>query len=244
MKTLLALLLVAALPSLGSAGDWRVSPIRIDLGRDAKSGSVTVHNGPGGRMQVQLSAGEWTQDGEGKDRYADSGDLVFFPRILQFEPDQDRVVRVGIRAPAVRQERAYRLFIEEMPAFDPNRGTSIGVVLRFGVPVFVRPLKEEPAGAIASLSLDNGVLRVRVANEGNVHFSIQAVVATGRDPKGAETFRKEATGWYLLPGVSRTHPVEVPREACAATSRIEVEVRTDRIPLSGHLETSPGNCPP
>lgn len=242
-KALLALLLVG-LPALCHAGDWRVSPIRLDLGRDAKSGAITLFNGPDGKMSAQLTASEWSQDGEGKDRYEESNDLVFFPRILQFEPGQERVVRVGIRTPAVKVERAYRLFIEEMASFDPNRGNSVGVVLRFGVPVFVKPLKEEPSGAIASLSLDNGVLRVKVENGGNVHFSIRSVVAAGKDEKGGRSFRQEATGWYLLPGVSRTHAIDLPPEACRVTRRIDVEVQTDRMPLTGFLETTPANCSP
>ena len=61
MNLLLAFLLALSVPTVCFGGDWRVTPIRIDLGRDVKSGSVTVYNGPGAKMQAQLSAGEWSQ---------------------------------------------------------------------------------------------------------------------------------------------------------------------------------------
>ena len=46
-------LFLLLLPVAARAGDWRVSPIRLDLGRDAKSGAVTVANDSDDRLQVR-----------------------------------------------------------------------------------------------------------------------------------------------------------------------------------------------
>jgi fimbrial chaperone protein len=118
----------------------------------------------------------------------------------------------------------------------------VSIAIRFGVPVFVRPLKEEPRGFVGELAADNGALAFRVTNDGNVHFVIQSIQAVGKDAKGAETFRKEAAGWYLLPGASRAHSVEIPAEACPGTARIELSLRTDRFPLSETIEITAAAC--
>ncbi|MGE5662945.1 MAG: molecular chaperone, partial [Deltaproteobacteria bacterium] len=59
-----------------------MSPIRLDLGRDAKTGVVTVMNDGEEKLQLQISAPEWTQDAEGKDVYAESADLVYYPKMM------------------------------------------------------------------------------------------------------------------------------------------------------------------
>ena len=243
-KFLLPILLAGSLASSASAGDWRVTPIRIDLGPQAKSGAVTVSNGPAERLELQLSASEWSQDAEGKDRYEETSDLLFFPKMLLIDPSQEKIVRAGIRVPAAAREKAYRLFLTEIPARGESKGASVAIAIRFGVPVFVHPLKEEPRGYITELAADNGVLSFRVSNDGNVHFVVQSILAVGKDAKGAETFRKEVSGWYLLPGVSRAHTVEIPAEGCPGTARIELQLRTDRFPLSGTLEATPKACRP
>src|SRR3972149_373030 len=86
------------LPSLARAGEWRVTPIRLVFDRGAKSGVVTVSNGGDEKIEVQMSASEWTQDAEGKDRYAETNDLVFFPTIMTIESKQERILRGGGRS--------------------------------------------------------------------------------------------------------------------------------------------------
>src|SRR5512141_3469104 len=107
-------LLVLLFPWISRAGDWRVTPIRLDLGRDAKSGAVTVFNESEERLQLQMKAFEWTQDGEGKDRNEETGDILFFPRIMIFDKQGEKILRAGIKAPALAREKTYRLFVEEI----------------------------------------------------------------------------------------------------------------------------------
>ena len=98
-------------PSLARSGEWRVAPIRLDFGRDAKSGVLTVVNEAAERLQIQLKAYEWTQDAEGKDQYAETKDIIYFPRFLIFDKAEERIVRAGIRMPATSREKTYRLFL-------------------------------------------------------------------------------------------------------------------------------------
>jgi len=238
---LLSTLLV---PRAGGAGEWRVAPIRVDLGRDAKSGAVTVFNESDDRLQLQMKAFEWTQDAEGKDRYDETGDILFFPRIMIFDKKEERILRLGIKAPPGAKEKAYRLFLEEIPEPSRAQGASVAVAIRFGLPVFVKPVKEDARGEIGSLSMSAGVVSARVENRGNVHFTVKAVHFEGKNTRGEVIFRKEVSGWYLLAGASRTYTVDMPPERCGELAGIDVEVKADRLSLRGALVADPSMCAP
>jgi len=236
------LLFLLLLPVPARAGDWRVSPIRLDLGRDAKSGVVTIINESDDRLQVQMTAMEWTQDADGKDQYAESGDILFFPRLMIFDKKEEKILRAGIRVPATVMEKAYRLFIEEIPGPRKAEGANIAVAIRFGVPIFVHPLKEEPRGEVGPVTMSEGTLRVPVKNSGNVHFVIQSILVKGMNRKGEEIFSRELSGWYLLAGASRVYSTDVPPEACGNLAGMEIEVKTDKIPLHGQMVADRSMC--
>jgi len=239
----LLLLFLLLLPLPARAGDWRVSPIRLDLGRDAKSGVVTIFNDTDDRLQVQMAAMEWTQDADGKDRYAESGDILFFPRLMIFDKKEEKILRAGIRVPAAAMEKAYRLFIEEILGLRKQQeGTAIAIAIRFGVPIFVHPLKGEPRGEVGPLTMSEGTFRMPVKNSGNVHFVIQSVLVKGKNGKGEEILSRELSGWYLLAGASRVYTTEIPPEACGNLAGVEIEVKTDKIPLHGQMVADRSMC--
>lgn len=238
------LLLAGSLAASAEGAQWHVSPIRLDLGRQAKSGSVKVTNDGEEPMQLQMKAMEWTQDAEGKDRYEETQDLVFFPKIMELKGKEARVIRAGIRVPAGKTEKTYRLFIQEIPVPGKPRGTSVAIALRFGLPIFVKPVREEEKGEIGSPELEQGTVRAEVRNRGNVHFSIRSVVVKGIDPGGQPVFEKELSGWYLLAGASRKYSVEIPGHECKRIATFEVSVKTDRFPLEASVPGDPSRCGP
>jgi fimbrial chaperone protein len=235
-------MLVLFFPAIARAGEWRVTPIRLDLGKDAKSGAVRVFNESEERLQVQMNAMEWIQDEEGKDRYEETGDILFFPRIMLFDKKEEKILRAGIKIPAIEKEKTYRLFIEEIPGPGKAKGANIAIAIRFGVPIFVRPLKEDLRGEVVGVGMSTGTLRVPVRNSGNIHFLIQRILIRGKNPKGEEIFSKELNGWYLLAGASRTYTAVVPPDVCREIAGIVVEVKTDRLLLNGNLVADPSMC--
>jgi len=237
-------LFLLLLPVAVRAGDWRVSPIRLDLGRDAKSGAVTVSNDSDDRLQVQMKAFEWTQDADGKDRYVETGEILFFPRLMILEGKEERILRAGIRIPAAAKEKTYRLFIEEIPGPRKAEGVNVAVAIRFGVPIFVKPLKEEVRGEVGAMTMSAGALLVPVNNTGNVHFVIQSILLRGRNGAGEEIFSRELSGWYLLSGVSRGYTTEVPPGACETMAVIEAEVKTDKLSFLGRMAFDRSMCGP
>lgn len=235
-----ALLLVSLFPSLASAGNFGVTPIRLDLGRDARTGAVTVTNdSPDAPLNLQVRVLEWTQDAEGKDRYAESKDLTYFPRILTLPPKEKHLVRAGIRVPPKDRERAYRLFIEEIPDLRKaeGKGSQVAIAVRFGVPVFVKPLTEAVEGAIEDVRVAGGKVDVSVRNSGNVHFSIDSV-----DLKSGELYAQSLPGWYLLPGVARTYSAQIPPDVCMKLGRLDIVVKTDRMQLTRSVEIDKAQC--
>lgn len=224
-STLRRLLACAALaPLLAQAGSFGVSPIRIDLDAAGKTGSVTITNDdPSTKLDMRVKLAEWTQDADGKDVYVDSNDLVYFPRILTLEANEQRVVRVGLKVPATTKERAYRLFLEELPKpRDPqDKGAHVAFVMRFGVPIFLPPTQGKPAASVDRLDAASGNILVYVSNTGNRHFRIDTFKL--RSDTG---FEKSITGGYVLAGVSKKLAIEVPRETCRNIRKLTVSMST------------------
>ena len=81
-----------------------------------------------------------------------------------------------------------------------------------------------------------------VKNSGNVHFVIQSVLVKGKNGKGEEILSRELSGWYLLAGASRVYTTEIPPETCGNLAGVEVEVKTDKIPLRGQMVADRSMC--
>jgi fimbrial chaperone protein len=243
-NSLFILFCLFLIPSIAFSGEFRVSPIRLDFDRGAKSGVVTVTNEGEERLNVQMKAFEWTQDGDGKDQYTETADIIFFPRIMVLEKNEEKILRAGIRIPATTKEKTYRLFIEEIPEPKKAEGVNVAISIRFGVPIFAKPLKEEVKGEIEKIILSKGVLNALVKNKGNTHFIINSIDIKGKNAKGEEVLSKELSGWYLLSGVSRLYTTPVPQEVCRDLSKLAIEVKTDRFNLNGKLDVDQAMCLP
>lgn len=230
------------LPDISYGGEFRVSPIRLDLDAKAKSGVITVINEAEEKLQCQMKAFEWTQDGEGKDVYTETQDIIFFPRLMTIDPKSERIIRAGIRIPAAAREKTYRLFVEEIPEPKKTEGAAVAVTIRFGVPIFVKPAKEEARGNVEKVDLSKGTLTIAVRNTGNVHLIINSINLIGKDQKGEKIFSRELSGWYLLNGVSRLYSTPLPPDACIKTTTLDIGVKTDKLNLNSKLNIDASMC--
>jgi hypothetical protein len=66
----------------------------------------------------------------------------------------------------------------------------------------------------------------------------------GKNKKGENLFSQELSGWYLLSGISRIYTMTVPQEVCKELSRIDLEVKTDRLNWGGKLDVDEAMCLP
>jgi fimbrial chaperone protein len=221
-----------------AASEFSVTPIRAELKPGAMSETITVTNDSATRLRVTVKLMEWTQDAAGKDVYQESGDLVYFPRQMDVEPGAKRLVRVGAKTPAATAERAYRLFIEEVP--EPSQATgpvAVTFYFRFGVPIFLPPAVPKPLPEALEPTLEKGRLSLVVRNAGNQNFRLNKLVVT--DGAG---YAQEIAGWYSLAGTSRTYVADIPREACRKASALSIKVEGEAISLERKLQVDPANC--
>lgn len=229
------------------AGDFAVSPIRLELGAAARSGVITVKNEDKEKLSFQLQAMEWTQDASGKDQYSDSRDLVFFPKIMTIAPGEESLIRVGARTPLVATEKTYRLFIEELPGAPDKaaegKSVKINVLIRFGAPIFVAPLQPQDSAEILAPDLAKGALALSVKNTGNRHQVIQGIHLKGADAQGNEVYALTLADRYLLAGATKLYTTAIPAEQCARMAGLTIELKTDRVALQRKLDISRAMCP-
>ena len=227
------------------AGDFSVNPIRIEFGPGIRSSVVSVRNEGKEKMGFQVEAMEWTQDAAGADQYANSRDLVFFPKILSVEPGEEGLIRVGVKAPVVPVEKTYRLFIQELPS--PAQaaladGPRVNLLLRFGAPVFVAPVKATDSAEVSEVRLARGVLGLSVKNTGNRHQVVQGIQVKGTDAQGSEVYASTLADRYLLAGTAKSYTASIPAEKCQLIKVLKLDFKTDRLGVTRSLDVNPAMC--
>lgn len=235
---------IASAPAPALAGAFAVVPVRLDMGTQSPTGVLKVTNHGDVPVPIQVTAVTWSQDSNGEAVYADTLDLVVFPKLLTIPPGQEHVVRVGYRGPGAGEvERTYRLFLEELPIPEtPASGLTMN--LRLGVPVFVAPEQLRAGPSLSGLGVAQGVLGVTVENGGNSHFVVGRIAAEGTDAAGERRFVVEDRGWYVLAGGRRTFILDLPEAGCRASRAIRVSVEVEGGDLSGRLDVDPARCAP
>ena len=246
----LGLAMLGHLPAGAHAGAFSVSPMRLELGGAVRSAALTVRNEDTAPMAFQVRAMAWSQDDAGQDTYEESPELVHFPRMLLLSPGQEGVVRIGLRQPLTQVEKAFRLFVEELPpparapAGEPSQApTQVRMLVRFGAPVFVRPLQPVARLEAEGLAVTAGEVRWRLRNDGNRHERLEAVRVRGFDARDAEVFDGQAGPGYLLAGRARAFALAMPPEACRRIVRLSLEVRTHAVDLRRALPADAAACP-
>jgi fimbrial chaperone protein len=234
------------------AGGFYVVPTALDLGKGAQSGTFSVVNSGDEKLDVKVSVQSWAQSADGKDLYADTTELVFFPKIMTVEAHDQRAIRVGVKGPPPGREKAFRIFVEEIPRpggavtriEQGNVSGAIALAYRFSIPIFWRPPKAQGGGALGSIEMKRGEARAVVTNAGNTHLKMPSVTFRGKGGDGREVFLQEMNGWYVLQGMSRTYAVTVPPELCRALTVIEVKARMEKGEFDGILNVAKEMCSP
>lgn len=229
--------------SVTLAGNFKVSPMKLEFDKDRKTDVLKLKNEGEGELRLQVEAMKWSQDADGEDTYSETSDIFFYPKILVLKSNESRVIRTGIKMPPSEEEKTYRLFVTEIPKRDKSAGVKVAIAIRFGVPMFVKPLEEKPGGEITGMAITGGELGVLLKNTGNVHFMIEKINISAKGSGGNEVFSEEVAGWYLLRGVSRLYKVPILVEACAKMKTLDVAVKMkDSITLNRRIDVDKSMC--
>jgi fimbrial chaperone protein len=244
---LLALMACACMPAWG--GTFSVNPISLELGVTAKSGVLVVKNEGADKIGFQIEAKEWTQDAEGKDQYIDTQDLIFFPKILSVSPDNESVIRVGLKSPAILTEKTYRLFIAELPGAAPatadaksGSGAQVSILIRFGAPIFVAPIKPQDSAEIPSIAVSKSAITLAVKNTGNRHQVIEGIELRGVDSLGADVYVLTLADRYLLNGTTKVYKSMIPADQCLKLKSLTVELKTDKAGAKRTIDVNRSMC--
>lgn len=216
MKTLLRRLL----PVLGlllsgtlAARDLAISPLRLDLPAGKAMSVLTVANQGSETLLLQAGVKRWRQDRSG-DSYDDDAAMLITPALFRLPPGQRQLVRIGWRRQAQPgdEEKAYRVFIEEVP----TTGGSVNglrVAMRLVVPLFVAARQPSaakldwqwrPAGS-------DHPAQLLATNHGHRHARITRIQLDGT---------RQDTLLYVLPGAQQV--ISLPAITPSATSRLSI----------------------
>jgi fimbrial chaperone protein len=192
------LILLAISTSIAEAGSLRVAPTLLEIS-GSRPVMLTVTNSGSQASLIQLEAKRWTQD-VGADEYAEAGDIIASPPIFRLEPGAEQIVRIGRRDSRIpAQEQAYRIFVQEVATATNPSSTELNVLLRVGVPLFVKPVEAEPAKIEFSLACAaSSTLALRLHNSGGRTIRIDHIVIQGN-----EGGSQKAAAVYLLAGATR-----------------------------------------
>lgn len=216
------------LPVSAVAGSFRAVPIKIFFDGKTKTAAIEVINDGQENLTIQIEVSKWDQDNEGNDVYEPTRDLIFFPKILNLAPGEEKIIRLGYEGKRdAKAEGTYRLFLHELPVSKPGE-VEVKIAIKMGLPVFIKPAKDVQITTIEGTDMSEGILNVRLINSGNSHYITNRITARGIGKTGEEVFSKELTGWYVLAGRKRTYSIEIPGSECRMSERIDIEVLGDK----------------
>jgi fimbrial chaperone protein len=242
----LALIAFAALARVCDAAEFTINPLQVYLERTNRASEIVVRNDDSAPLRMQVQAMIWRQDANGQDQYEAADDLLYFPRAMEIPAGDSRIIRVGVKATPVTREDAYRVFIEELPPATPvsaqPAGTSLQVLLRIGVPVFVAPAQLDHKAEITRLDLRGAKAEWVVANTGNVHLRAEQVELVGVARDGTKLFEQPFQERYFLAGVVKTLRFDIPPEKCTQLATLEAVVVAENVELRRKLDVAPGSC--
>jgi fimbrial chaperone protein len=244
------LVLISLAPGQVLAANFSISPTSLELSGGAKSGAFSVINSGADKLNCQIDVKEWSQDAEGKDVYSEAKDIVYFPKIMTVEPNEQRAVRIGVKGPPSLKEKTYRLFLEEIPSQKkaeegkPSGKINAGLTIafRYATPIFVKPVKQQQNASIEKAGMAKGVASALVKNTGNVHIKLLSVTFRGKAPDGKELFSRDVAGWYVLQGMSRPYETAISKEVCKDLATIEVSAQTENATFTGTLNVQGKMC--
>lgn len=229
------------------ASAFTVNPIKVVLSDKEQSALMTLQNQSTEELRFKILMQEWKQSPQGEMQLANTKDIVVYPGLVSLPPNGERKLRVGATIPAGPTERAYRVFVEELPplrsAKEPSK-SEIKVLTKMGVPIFLRPAAVKAAGTVEGMALARGQLSFTLRNGGNVHFLVQSVKVKAMDAAGTVTFEKSPEGWYVLAGGTRVWELDLPKDACTKSKRLTVEIQTTEGQFHGKLDVQTAGCGP
>jgi len=118
-----------------------ISPLSLKLAGAQRSAQLTLRNVSAQTATFRMELARWTQDGQ--DHFEPTGDVIVNPSSFRLAPGQEQTVRVALRGAPGSTERAYRVFIQELPpvpSVSPVQDSvQVTTLYRVSVPMLILP---------------------------------------------------------------------------------------------------------
>lgn len=229
-------LVTAFLLTLGNAqaSSLQVLPVGLVLEPTQRAASITMLNSGEEAVTVQGELFGWHVE-NGESRFTSTEDVFFNPPVFTVAPGKSQTIRIGVPLPNdTATERAYRLFLQEVPSADPTTG-AVRIAIRFSIPIFLAPSAPKQLDLQLSARASPGnpkALVVNMRNTGNTHIAIRYLRLIDK-----ETGRKlaEQEQHVYLTAAGNAELTLTAREAIsAAKHRVEAETTRGKK-LEGHI---------
>lgn len=228
-----ALWLCMALALSASAAKLVTSVVRVDLSKDKPTALMTVSNKGDSKTILQIDPVSWHQS-KGVDVYEPTEDVLAVPTLFVLKPGESQVIRIGMRKnPDSDKERAYRLFLNELPDAAAAVPDSVRVMLRIGIPLFVHSaVREAHDLQWSAICQHGGKLHLGASNSGNAHIKILDISIKSKE-SGKSLARSDLAD-YLLAGTNRSWDIGV--SGCPEAGKmLELSVGTDSGAVNAHI---------
>ena len=236
-------IIINSLCSSANAANFDIQPVRIELNSSTRLGKLVIRNVSETDLPIQVRAYEWSQNENGEDVYRETQDIIVFPKIMTIGKNEERFIRLGSNVRSEGREKTYRVYVEELPLdTSANDGANVRLFMKIGVPVFVAPVKDEGRVDIEAISMNEGKVRLKVKNVGNVHSIVTGVSLRGHDSRGQESFTREIAGWYLLSGTEKIYESNVPSNPCVDLTGLNIELKTNRATIRKEFPVEKSMC--
>lgn len=195
---------LAVLAADVGADGLRVAPTGLDISAPQAAAALTVENMGRAPSTVQARVFRWSQSG-GRERFEPTRDVVVSPPMSRVPPRGRltvRVIRVS-KAP-LREEEAYRVFIDEVPDRARQAPGTVNFVTRLRLPVFFSPVAAEPARVTWRMVRADGALAIEARNSGGRRLRLADVSLS---QGGRVIHRQPGLFGYVLPNGTMRWPL-------------------------------------
>lgn len=232
MKILASILFLLITSTAAFAGQWGVSPTRLDIDAESRSPVLTIINSDKTPLKIQARLMSWTQDNDGKEVLAESKDLVFFPRQMTIQGKDEGSIKIGSLKPIVTaSEKTYRIIVEEIPERSKRtEKMSLSFTTKMSIPIYISPSTSVLKAKFGDVTQDPKSMTVPIINTGNAHLAIRHLSVVGKSREGKELCRQDSDkNWYryLLNKATYSHKIDIPECAGDKPTAYEIEVETD-----------------
>lgn len=217
-------LALVAMLGVAHAAQFSLNPTRVHLNAGHASETLVLGNAEDREISFEVEVKRWRQGDDGQWTLTPDDSLVVHPLVVTVPAGGKTRFRVGTLDPAVIDEQAYRVELQQLPDPRPKQGTAVELLTRMSIPVFVQPAAHEARAQLRSPRLESGAVKVELFNAGEEYIApqdsrLRLIGAGGRVVK-EESLATE----YVLAGAALRLSRPLAAGECTRIERIELSL--------------------